>query len=205
MQEQTEMSHPVVVRKRTANGTEQFDLFSRLNEDRIIFMDTDVNSHMASLIVSQLLVLSQQDAEQEITMYINSPGGSVTDGLAIYDTMQMIPNPIRTICVGQCASMGAFLLSAGTKGLRQALPSSRIMIHQVSGGQQGTTADCRIRFNEQERLNEYLDERIGVHCGKGAKAVTKATQRDCWFNAEEAKKFGLVDSVLYSKNKTAWK
>lgn len=198
------MSHGVVVRERTDQGIEQFDLYSRLNQDRIIFIDTDVNAHMASLVVSQLLVLSIQDPEQQITMYINSPGGSVTDGLSIYDTMQMIPNPIKTICVGQCASMGAYLLSAGTKGLRQALPSSRIMIHQVSGGQQGTTADCRIRFEEQERLNKFLDERIGVHCGKTAEEISKATERDCWMDAEQALSFGLIDTVLYPTNKTAW-
>lgn len=198
------MSHGVVVREKTDQGYEQFDLFSRLNQDRIIFIDTDVNSHMASLVISQLLVLSMQDQEQEITVYINSPGGSVTDGLGIYDTMQMIPNPIKTICVGQCASMGAYLLSAGTKGLRQALPSSRIMIHQVSGGQQGTTADCRIRFEEQERLNKFLDERIGTHCGKKAVDISKATERDCWMDAEEALSFGIIDTVLYPTNTTSW-
>jgi ATP-dependent Clp protease protease subunit len=119
--------------------------------------------------------------------------------------MQMIPNPIETICVGQCASMGAFLLSSGTKGMRKALPSSRVMIHQVSGGTQGTTLDNEIRFREQQRLNEYLDERLAVHCNKKAPAIKKATERDCWFSAEEAKKFGLIDSVLYPENKTAWK
>jgi ATP-dependent Clp protease protease subunit len=199
------MSHSIVVREKTSDGLEQFDLYSRLNKDRIIFIDTDVNSQMASLVVAQLLVLSQQDAEQKITMYINSPGGSVTDGLTIYDTMQMIANPIETICVGQCASMGAFLLSGGTKGLRKALPSSRIMIHQVSGGTQGTTEDNRIRFEEQDRLNRFLDERIGVHCGKKASVIKKTTERDCWFSAEEGKKFGIIDTVLYPTNKTAWK
>lgn len=198
------MSHPVVVREKTDNGLEQFDLFSRLNQDNIIFIDTDVNSHMASLVVCQLLVLSNKNPEQKITMYINSPGGSVTDGLSIYDTMQMIPNPIETICVGQCASMGAFLLSGGTKGMRKALPNSRIMIHQVSGGAQGTTEDVKIRLQEQERLNDALDNMIGIHSKKSGAAVRKATQRDYWMSPEEAKKFGLIDEVMYPSNKTSW-
>lgn len=191
------MSHPVVVRKKLDNGAEQqFDLYSRLNEDRIIFLDTDFHDGMASIICAQLMVLSNQDPEQDITMYINSPGGSVTAGLAIYDTINLIPNDVKTVVIGNACSMGAFMLSAGTKGKRYATPSARVMIHMVSGGAQGTTADVKIRLEEQQRLNDYLNKCLANHCGKTVKQIEKATERDYWMDAQQAKEFGIIDGVL---------
>jgi len=198
------MSHQTVVREKFDGGYQQFDLFSRLLEDRIIYIDTDFNDYMASLVCSQLLVLSNK-SEEEIKMYINSPGGSVTSGLAIYDTMQMIPNVVKTIAVGSACSMGAFILSAGTKGHRFATPSSRIMIHMVSGGAQGTTKDVEIRIEEQKRLNNFLMERFAIHCNKKVSQVEKAIDRDNFMSAEAAVEFGIIDRVLEPTNKTAWK
>ena len=197
------MAHPTVVRERTENGYEQFDIYSRLFEDRIIYLDTDFHDGMSSLIVAQLLCLANQSKE-DITMYINSPGGSCTSGFAIYDTMQMIENNVKTIVTGSACSMGAFILSAGTKGHRFATPSSRVMIHMVSGGNQGTTKDMEIRFEEQKRINKYINERIALHCKKTVKQIETATDRDFWMSAEEAKEFGIIDDVIYPKNKSSW-
>lgn len=196
------MSHGIVVRERTEQGYEQFDLYSRLNKDRIIILDTDFNDNMASIIQAQLLFLANE-SDEDISIYVNSPGGSVTSGLLIYDTIQYIKNNVRTIVMGQAASMGAFLLSSGTKGYRYASPNARIMIHQVSGGAQGTTADVRIRLKEQERLNELLDERLALHCGKTVAQIKIATERDYWMSATDAKKFGIIDGIL-DKSENAW-
>jgi len=198
------MSHPTVVRDKIDGGYQQFDLFSRLLEDRVIYIDTDFNDYMASLVCAQLLVLSNK-SEEEIKIHINSPGGSVISGLAIYDTMQMIPNTIKTVAIGHACSMGAYILSAGTKGHRYATPSSRVMIHQVSGGNQGTTLDINIMAKEQNRLNDYLDARLAVHCGKTVKQIKKATERDNFMTADEAVKFGIIDKVLSPDNSSAWK
>jgi ATP-dependent Clp protease, protease subunit len=197
------MSHPVVVRENTENGYEQFDIFSRLFEDRIIYIDTDFNDYMASLVCSQLLVLSNQ-SDEDITIYVNSPGGSCSSGLAIYDTMQMIPNNIKIVCVGEACSMGAFLLSSGTKGHRYATPNSRIMIHMVSSGASGTIKDMEISFAESKVINDILHERLAIHCGKTVAQLLKATDRDCWMSAEEAKKFGIIDEVLKPQHDNAW-
>jgi ATP-dependent Clp protease, protease subunit len=197
------MSHPITVREKTENGYEHFDVFSRLAKDRIIMLDTDFNDYMSSLVVSQLLFLSNQ-SEEDITMYINSPGGVVTSGLAIYDTMQMIPNNVKTVVIGNACSMGAYILSAGTKGMRCATPSSRIMIHRISGGAQGSMPDMEITLEEARRLNEYLHERMAIHCGKSPNVMKKAMDRDNWMSPTEAKKFGLIDNVL-EPNKNSWK
>lgn len=199
-------SHHTVVREKNEEGYwEQFDLFSRLLKDRIIYLDSEFEDDMASIIVGQLLFLSNSDSEADITMYINSPGGSVTSGLAIYDTMQMIPNKIKTVAVGSACSMGAFILSSGTKGMRYSTPSSRIMIHMVSAGSEGTTKDMEITYLEVKRLNDYLLERLALHCGKSKKIIEAETDRDKWFSAEEAKKFGLIDHVIYPEHAKAWK
>jgi ATP-dependent Clp protease protease subunit len=196
------MAHPIVVREQTEGGIDQYDIFSRLAKDRIILLDTDFNDAMASVVVGQLLFLSQQ-SDEDITVYVNSPGGSCTSGLAIYDTMQMIPNNVKTVVLGQAASMGAFFLSAGTKGMRCAAPSSRIMIHRVSGGAQGALPDMEITLEEARRLNDYLTERMALHCGKTVAQMKKYLDRDTWMTAEEAKKFGLIDQVLET-SKNAW-
>jgi ATP-dependent Clp protease protease subunit len=198
------MAHPVVVREQTDKGYEQFDVYSRLFEDRIIYLDTDFNDHMSSLICTQLMVLANQ-SEKEITLYINSPGGVVTSGLAIYDTMQMIPNVIKTVAVGNACSMGSFILSAGTKGHRYVSPSSRVMIHRISGGAHGSMPDMEITLEEARRINDYLHERMAVHCGKTVKQMKEHMDRDKWFDAKGAVKFGIVDHILEPKNKTAWK
>jgi ATP-dependent Clp protease protease subunit len=197
------MSHSVVVREKTENGFEQWDVFSRLAKDRILMLDTDFNDYMASLVVAQLLFLANE-GDQDITIYINSPGGSVSSGLAIYDTMQYIPNRIKTIVIGNACSMGAFILSAGTKGLRFSTPSARIMIHRVSGGHEGAFPDMEISFNETKRINDYLHDRMAIHCGKTSLQMKKAMDRDNWLSPEEAKKFGIIDDIL-PVGKYAWK
>lgn len=198
------MSHHTVVREKTENGYEHFDVYSRLLEERIIYIDTEFNDYMSSLVTSQLLILSKKSEKEDITIYITSPGGSVDSGMSIYDTMQLIPNKVKTIVTGSACSMGAFILSAGTKGCRFATPSSRIMIHMVSGGALGTTVDMSITMDEQKRLNDYLNERLAKHCGKTVAQIQKATERDNWLTPTEAKKFGLIDEILYPTNSTAW-
>jgi len=198
------MSHPTIIRDNVDGHQNQYDVYSRLLEDRIICLDGVFEDGMASIIVSQLLILSNK-SEEEIKIYINSPGGAVTSGLAIYDTMQMIPNVIKTIVIGHACSMGSFILSAGTKGHRYATPSSRIMIHMASVGMQGTTKDVEIRYKEHKRLNDYLNERLATHCGKKIKEIEDATDRDKFMTAKESKEFGIIDDVLMPNNKTAWK
>ena len=186
---------PMVVEK-TENGERAYDIYSRLLKDRIVFVSGEIGDEMANAIVAQLLFLQAEDATKEISMYINSPGGSVTAGLAILDTMRMVMCPVATYCVGQAASMGAILLSAGEKGKRHALPNARIMIHQPWGGAQGKASDIEITAKEILRLKEILNGILADASGKTVKEVTKDTDRDHFMSAEEAKKWGIVDKVL---------
>jgi len=190
---------PMVV-ENTNEGERSYDIFSRLLKDRIVFVNGEVNDTMADLVVAQLLFLESVDSDKEINMYINSPGGSVTAGLAIYDTMKYIKSDVRTICIGQAASMGAMLLSNGTKGKRFSLPSSRIMIHQVSGGAEGSMPDVRIRAREMERLNDLLAQYMASNVGKKLNIVKEAMDRDNFMSPEEAIKFGIIDKIV-----TSWK
>lgn len=186
---------PYVV-EQTGRGERSYDIFSRLLNDRIILLNEEVNSASAGVIVAQLLYLEGQDASKDISLYINSPGGSVTDGLAIYDTMQYIKCDVSTICLGMAASMGAFLLAAGTKGKRYALPNAEIMIHQPSGGAKGQATDISIHANHilktKERLNKILSEKTG----QSFETIAKDTERDNFMSAQEAQAYGLIDKVI---------
>lgn len=186
---------PSVIEK-TERGEKAYDIYSRLLLDRIVFVTGEVEDVMANAICAQLLFLQSQDANKQINMYINSPGGVVTAGLAIYDTMKAIKCPIATYCLGQAASMGAILLSSGTKGLRFSLPNARIMIHQPSGGAYGKASDVEISYKEMQRLKEMLNDILAKNCDKKLRDIEKATDRDNFMSAEEAKKFGLIDGVL---------
>ena len=189
---------PYVV-EQTARGERSYDIYSRLLQDRIVMLGGEVTDDSANSIVAQLLFLQSQDAKREISMYINSPGGSVTAGLAIYDTMQFISCPVATYCVGQAASMGAVLLTAGAKGKRFALPNSRIMIHQPWGGAEGKASDIEITAREILRLKEMLNGILSRHSGKSMDDVARDTDRDHFMSAEEACRWGLIDKVLAPK------
>ena len=189
------MMIPMVV-ENTGRGERAYDIYSRLLKDRIVFVGGEVEDGMANAIVAQLLFLQAADPEKEISMYINSPGGSVTAGLAILDTMRMLKCPVATYCVGQAASMGAILLAAGEKGRRHALPNSRIMIHQPWGGAQGKASDIEITAKEILRLKEVLNKILAEASGKTLDAVAHDTDRDFFMSAEEAKTWGIVDKVL---------
>ena len=186
---------PYVV-EQTGKGERTYDIYSRLLIDRIVFISGEVNDEMANAICAQLLFLQSQDSKKEISVYVNSPGGSVTAGLAIYDTMQFVKCPIATYCIGQAASMGAVLLTAGTKGRRFALPNARIMIHQPWGGAEGKASDIEITAKEILRLKEILNGILAKHSGQKMADVVKDTDRDHFMSAEEAKDWGLVDEVL---------
>ena len=186
---------PYVV-EQTSRGERSYDIFSRLLNDRIIFLSEEVNDATASLIVAQLLYLEAQDPDKDIQFYINSPGGSVTAGMAIYDTMQYIKCDVATICVGMAASMGAFLLSAGTQGKRMALPNAEIMIHQPSAGTQGQITDMAIHMKRLQTIKERMNRIMAENTGKSVEEVTAACERDNFMTAEEALAFGLVDRVL---------
>ena len=186
---------PYVV-EQTSRGERSYDIFSRLLNDRIIFLSEEVNDTTASLIVAQLLYLEAQDPDKDIQFYINSPGGSVTAGMAIYDTMKYIKCDVATICVGMAASMGAFLLSAGTKGKRIALPNAEIMIHQPSAGTQGQITDMAIHMKRLQTIKERMNRIMAENTGNSIEAVTAACERDNFMTAEEAKAFGLIDRVL---------
>ena len=186
---------PMVVEK-TSGGERAYDIYSRLLKDRIVFVSGEIEDNMANAIVAELLFLQAEDPKKEISMYINSPGGSVTAGLAILDTMRMVKCPVATYCVGQAASMGAILLSAGEKGKRHALPNARIMIHQPWGGAQGKASDIEITAKEILRLKEILNGILADASDKTVEEVTKDTDRDHFMSAEEAKKWGIVDKVL---------
>ena len=189
---------PYVV-EQTNRGERSYDIFSRLLEDRIIFLGEEVNPTTASLIVAQMLFLEAKDPDKDIQFYINSPGGSVTDGFAIYDTMQYIKCDVSTICVGMAASMGAFLLSAGTKGKRIALPNSEIMIHQPLGGYQGQATDIEIHARRMLELKEKLTRIMAENCGKDYGVVRADCERDNFMTAEQAKEYGLIDKVIYKR------
>ncbi len=189
---------PMVI-EQTGQGERSFDIFSRLLKERIIMLSTPIDDSVASLIVAQLLFLQSEDPKKDIDLYINSPGGSVTAGLAIYDTMQVLSCDVKTYCVGQCASMGAVLLAAGAEGKRFALPNSRIMIHQPWGGSEGTAADMDIQVREILRLKAMLNGILARHCRQSIRKIEKDTERDFFMSAEEAVKYHLVDQVV-SKN-----
>ena len=186
---------PYVV-EQTGRGERSYDIYSRLLKDRIVFMGGTVTDDLANLVTAQLLFLESEDPEREINMYINSPGGSVTAGLAIYDTMQFVKPPVSTLCVGQAASMGALLLAAGAKGRRYALPHSRILIHQVSGGYEGQATDIEIHAREALRLREIVNEILARHTGQNIKKVEKDTDRDNFMSAAQAVEYGLLDEVI---------
>ncbi len=189
---------PMVV-EQTSRGERAYDIFSRLLKERIVFIGTAIDDYVASLAVAQLLHLEAEDPEKDIHMYINSPGGSVTAGLAIYDTMQFIRPQVATICIGMAASMGAILLLAGEKGKRQALPNSRIMIHQPWGGVQGTASDISIQAEEILKTKKRLNEIIASHAGKDVSEIEKDTDRDNYMSAEAAREYGLIDKVLIKR------
>ena len=190
------MSFVPYVVEQTSRGERSFDIFSRLLNDRIIFLSEEVNDTTASLVVAQLLYLEAQDPDKDIQFYINSPGGSVTAGMAIYDTMQYIKCDVATICVGMAASMGAFLLSAGTKGKRMALPNAEIMIHQPSAGTQGQITDMAIHLKRLETIKARMNRILAENTGKSVEEVTAACERDNFMSSEEAMAFGLIDRVL---------
>ena len=189
---------PMVV-EQTSRGERSYDIYSRLLQDRIVLLGGEVTDESANLIVAQLLFLQSQDAKKTINMYINSPGGSVTAGLAIYDTMQFISCPVATYCIGQAASMGAVLLTAGAKGKRFALPNARIMIHQPWGGAEGKASDIEITAREILRLKERLNHILADHAGKSYEDVVRDTDRDYFMSAEEAAAYGLIDRVVSQK------
>ena len=186
---------PYVV-EQTSRGERSYDIFSRLLNDRIIFLSEEVNDATASLVVAQLLYLEAQDPDKDIQFYINSPGGSITAGMAIYDTMQYIKCDVATIAVGMAASMGAFLLSAGTKGKRMALPNAEIMIHQPSAGTQGQVTDMAIHLKRFQTIKDRMNRILADNCGQDIDVVTTACERDNFMTADEAKAFGLIDRVL---------
>lgn len=188
---------PMVI-EQTPRGERAYDIYSRLLKDRIVFLGIPIDDHVSNLIIAQLLFLEAEDPEQDIYIYINCPGGIVTSGLAIYDTMQYIKPDVQTICIGQAASMGAMLLSAGTKGKRFALPHSRIMIHQPSGGFQGPSADVEIHAKEIMKMREVLDNILSRHTGQPLKKIRVDTDRDFFMSGEDAKVYGIVDDVIES-------
>ena len=189
---------PYVV-EQTSRGERSYDIFSRLLNDRIVMLCEEVNATTASLVVAQLLYLEAQDPDKDIQFYINSPGGSVTDGMAIYDTMRYIKCDVSTICIGMAASMGAFLLSSGTKGKRLALPNAEIMIHQPSGGTQGQASDIKIQAEWMLRTREKLNRILAENTGKSIEQIAIDTERDNFMPAEDAVKYGLIDKVIYSR------
>jgi ATP-dependent Clp protease protease subunit len=186
---------PYVI-EQTSRGERSYDIYSRLLKDRIIFLGEEVSDVSASVVVAQLLFLEAEDPDKDIQLYINSPGGSVTAGMAIYDTMKFIKCDVSTICIGMAASMGAFLLSGGAKGKRMALPNAEIMIHQPSGGSQGQATEMQIAAEHILKTRKKLNEIMAENTGKSLEEIEKATERDNWLTAEEAKEFGLIDEVI---------
>jgi len=189
---------PMVV-EQTGRGERGYDIYSRLLKDRIIFIGTPIDDTVANLVIAQMLYLQSEDPNKDINLYINSPGGSVTAGLAIYDTMQFVKCDVTTYCVGQAASMGAILLAAGTKGKRYALPNARILIHQPWGGVQGQATDISIQAKEILRLKDRLNEILALHTGKPIEVIAKDAERDFFMSAAEARDYGLVDDVVKSR------
>lgn len=198
MNEQAQILVPMVI-EQTGRGERAFDIYSRLLKERIIFLGTGINDEVSNLIIAQMLFLQGEDAEKDINLYINSPGGSVTAGLAIYDTIQYLKCDVVTYCVGQAASMGAVLLTAGARGKRHALPNARIMIHQPWGGVQGQASDISIQAKEILRLRDRINEILAFHTGKNLETLVRDTDRDFFMSAEEACAYGLVDDVTASR------
>ena len=192
---------PYVI-KQSDRGERSYDIFSRLLEERIIFLADEVTDDLASLVVAQLLFLEAEDNAKDVTIYINSPGGSVTAGMAIYDTMQYIKCDVSTICIGEAASMGAFLLAGGTKGKRFALPNSEIMIHQPSGGAQGQATEIQIVAEQILKTKKKLNEILSQNTGKSYEEIARDTERDNWMTADEALKYGIIDSVVTNRPKS---
>ena len=190
---------PMVV-EQTSKGERAYDIYSRLLKERIVFLVGPVNDNIASLVTAQLLFLESENPKKEINFYINSPGGLVTSGLGIYDTMQYIKSPVSTLCIGQASSMGSFLLSAGQKGKRYSLPNSRIMVHQPSAGFQGQATDIQIHAKEIQSLKDRLNKLYSKHTNKSVDEIAKALERDNFMTADEAVKFGLIDSVVEKRN-----
>ena len=189
---------PVVV-EQTSRGERSYDIYSRLLKDRVIFLTGAIEDHMANLIVAQMLFLESENPDKDIHLYINSPGGSVTAGLSIYDTMKFIKPDVSTMCIGQAASMGAFLLAGGTQGKRMALPHSRVMIHQPSGGAQGQASDIEIQANEIIQLRSKLNKLLAENTDKDQEVISRDTERDRFMGAEEAREYGLVDKVIQQR------
>ncbi|HET8724313.1 MAG TPA: ATP-dependent Clp endopeptidase proteolytic subunit ClpP [Anaeromyxobacteraceae bacterium] len=189
---------PYVV-EQTHRGERSYDIYSRLLKDRIVFIGTAIDDDVANIVTAQLLFLESEDPEKDVSIYINSPGGSVTAGLAIYDTMQYVKPPVSTICLGQAASMGAVLLAAGAKGKRFAVPNARIMIHQLSGGFSGQASDIEIQAREALRLKKTLDEILARHTGQPDERISRDTDRDYFMSPDEAKEYGLIDQVIVTK------
>ncbi len=204
MDETNQMLVPMVV-EQTARGERAYDIYSRLLKDRIIFIGTGINDEMSSLVIAQMLFLQSEDAEKDINVYINSPGGVVTAGLAIYDTMQFLKCDVSTYCVGQAASIAAVLLAAGAPKKRFSLPNARILIHQPWGGAQGQASDISIQANEILRLRKMVNGIMAKHSGKTEDAIAKDTDRDYFMSADQAKSYGLIDQVLKSGKKTTRK
>ncbi|GFM34312.1 ATP-dependent Clp protease proteolytic subunit [Desulfovibrio subterraneus] len=192
------MAVPIVI-ESTGRSERAYDIYSRLLKDRIILLGTPIDDYVASLICAQLLFLESENPEKEIYLYINSPGGAVTAGMAIYDTMQYISSPVATLCMGQAASMGALLLAAGEKGMRYALPNSRIMIHQPLGGYQGQATDIEIHAREILRMKDSLNGILAKHTGQPIEKIAENTERDYFMGPENAKEFGLIDRILTSR------
>lgn len=201
MEDMAQMLVPMVV-EQTGRGERAYDIYSRLLKDRIIFIGTAINDDVSNLILAQLLFLQAEDAEKDVSIYVNSPGGSVTAGLAIYDTIRFLKCDVATYCVGQAASMGAVLLAAGTAGKRYALPNARIMIHQPWGGTQGQASDINIQAQEILRLRDRLNGILAEHTGKAVKDIERDTDRDFFMSAKDAKAYGLVDEVVKSRKVT---
>jgi ATP-dependent Clp protease protease subunit len=202
MNESNQILIPMVV-EQTGRGERAYDIYSRLMKDRIVFIGTAIDDHVSNIIIAQLLFLQMEDPKKPVHVYINSPGGSVTAGLAIYDTMQYMTTPMNTYCIGQAASMGAILLAAGTKGQRYSLPNARVMIHQPWGGMQGTATDISIHAKEILKLKDRLNEILASHTGKTAEQIAKDSERDFFMSADEAKAYGLVDEVVKSRREIA--
>ena len=195
---------PYVI-ERSSRGERTYDVFSRLLMDRIVFLGTPINDDVANIIIAQLLFLQADNPERDIHLYINSPGGSVSAGLAIYDTMQFLTAPVNTICMGMAASMGAFLLAAGRAGRRSALPHSRVMIHQPSGGAQGTAADIEIQAKEILYLRSKMNELMAKHTGRPLEQIERDVERDKFMSAEDAKQYGIIDNIVTSQTEVGTK
>ena len=199
MSDQPRAYYPLTVIESTHRGEQRWDLFSRLLKDRIIFLGTEVDDTIANLIIAQMLFLESEDPDKEITLYINSPGGVITAGLAIYDTMQYVRCPVSTVVLGQAASMGAWLLAAGSSGMRRALPNSRIMIHQPLGGMRGQATDIEIHAREILKLRDRMNSIMSIHTGQPIDKIKADTERDRYLSAEEAKEYGLIDEVVHPR------